>query len=189
MTIEQLDSRKVLISLCNEDMENFSLRFNNLSFCDEHSRKVLVRLTQLACVKTGLQLNKSAVLMEALPHQSGCLLLLTVLEKSQRKVYKVKRYRFFYCFVFESAEEVLSCAETLGECGFTLNRNSLWLFENRYYLIFDYPVLHKASKGVLCEYGKEAERTAISLSRIKELGKLLYKDRAMEGIYKAIACG
>ena len=189
MTIEQLDAHKVLISLCNEDMENFSLRFNNLSFCDEHSRKVLTRLTQLACVKTGLQLNKSAVLMEALPHQSGCLLLLTVLEKSARRVYKVKRYKSFPCFVFDSVEELLSCAESIGELEIPLHRNSLWLFEGRYYLIFDYPVLHKASKGVLCEYGIEAERTAVSLSRIKEWGKLLYKDKAMEHIYKAIACG
>ncbi len=189
MTIEQLDAHKVLISLCNEDMESFSLRFNTLSFCDEHSRKVLVRLTQLACVKTGLQLNKSAVLMEALPHQSGCLLLLTVLEKPHRKVYKVKRYKSFPCFVFNSAEDLLSCAESIGELEFPLHRNSLWLFEGRYYLVFDYPVLHKASKGVLCEYSKESERTAVSLSRIKESGKLLYKDRAVEGIYKAITCG
>lgn len=188
MTIEQLDAHKVLISLCNEDMENFSLRFNALSFCDEHSRKVLTRLTQLACVKTGLQLNKSAVLMEALPHQSGCLLLLTILEKPSRKIYKVKRYKSFPCFVFFSAEELLSCAQSLGELEFSLHRNSLWLFENRYYLIFDYPVLHKASKGVLCEYSKEAESSAVSLSRIKESGKLLHKDSAMEHIYKAMTC-
>lgn len=188
MTIEQLDTHKVLISLCSEDMESFSLKFNTLSFCDEHSRKVLIRLTQLACVKTGLKLNKSAVLMEALPHHSGCLLLLTVLEKSARKVYKVKRYKSFPCFIFESAENLLSCAESLGELDFPLHRNSLWFLEGRYYLVFDYPILSKASKSVLCEYSKGAERTAVSLARIKESGKLLYKDRAIEGIYKAIAC-
>ena len=85
MTIEQLDKSKVLISLCKEDMDNFSLDISDMSFCDEHSRKVLLRLLQLASRKTGVEMHKGAVLLEALPHNCGCLLLVTVMEKTKRK--------------------------------------------------------------------------------------------------------
>ncbi len=186
MTIEQLDTRKVLISLCSEDMENFELKFNDMSFCDEHSRKVLLRLTQLACIKTGLEIKKGTVLMEALPHQSGCLLLVTLMEKPKRKTYKVKRFKEFPCFVFDSAEEMLSCAESLGSKDISVNRNSLWLYAGRYYLLFDYPLISPVCRGVLCEYSREIKGTAVNLSRIRESGKLLCRDNAVELIYSAM---
>ena len=54
MTIEQLDERKVLISLGCDDMKNFDLEFENMSFYSEHSKRVLLRLLRLACMKAGL---------------------------------------------------------------------------------------------------------------------------------------
>ncbi len=186
MTIEQLDTRKVLISLCNEDMESFDLRFNDMSFCDEHSKKVLLRLMRLACVKTGLELKKGTVLMEALPHRSGCLLLVTLMEKAVRKTYRIKRLKDFPCFVFEDAEEMLSCAESLGSKDIYMHRNSLWLYMGRYYLLFDYPVISPVCRGVLCEYAREIKGTAVTLSRIRENGKLLWRDNAVEFIYSSM---
>ncbi|MBQ7999957.1 MAG: adaptor protein MecA [Ruminococcus sp.] len=186
MTIEQLDTSKVLISLCSEDMENFQLRFNDMSFCSEHSRKVLLRLMRLACSKTGMELNTGAVLMEALPHQSGCLLLVTLMSESKRKTYKVKRFKEFPCFVFERAEEMLSCAESLGSKDISLHRNSLWLYNGRYYLMFDYPAISDVCRGLICEYAREIKSTAIILSRIRESGKLLCRDNAIEFVFSAM---
>ncbi len=186
MTIEQLDTTKVLISLCSEDMKNFELRFNDMSFCDEHSKKVLLRLTQLACMKTGVEMKKGAVLMEALPHNSGCLLLVTLLEKKRRKTYRVKRFKEFPCFVFECADDLLSCAETLGIKDMPVHRNSLWLYGDKYYLVFDYPALNPVCRGLICEYADEVKSTAVKLSRIKESGKLLCRNNALELIYNAI---
>lgn len=186
MTIEQLDTSKVLISLCSEDMENFQLRFNDMSFCSEHSRKVLLRLMRLACSKTGMELSTGAVLMEALPHQSGCLLLVTLMEKTKRKVYKVKKFRCFPCFEFADAEEMLSCAEAFGSKGIALHRNSLWLCNGKYYLMFDYPVLSNVCRGLICEYALEIKSTVVALSRIRESGKLLCKDNALEFVFSAM---
>lgn len=186
MTIEQLDTTKVLISLCSEDMEKFALRFNDMSFCDEHSKKVLLRLTQLACMKTGVEMKKGAVLMEALPHQSGCLLLVTLLEKKRRKTYKVKKFREFPCFGFDCIDDLLSCVEILGSKDIPVHRNSLWLYGNRYYLVFDYPALSPVCRGLICEFADEVKSTAVTLSRIRESGKLLCRNNAVELIYNAI---
>lgn len=188
MTIEQLDKSKVLISLCKEDMDSFDLNLGNMSFCDEHSRKVLLRLLQLACSKTGIELRKGAVLLEALPHNCGCLLLVTVMEKSKRKRYKVKKYREFPVFVFDNAETLLTCAEAVGDNTVGILRNSLWLYEGRYCLVFDYPVLQPSLWRVLSEYGHRIKATAVTISRIRECGQLIRGGNAMEYIYKSMMC-
>lgn len=184
MTIEQLDKSKVLISLCKEDMDKFSLDIRNMSFCDEHSRKVLLRLLQLACSKTGIEMQKGAVLLEALPHNCGCLLLVTVMEKTKRKTYKVKRYRDFPVYMFETAENLLSCVQKMGDNKVIPHWNSLWLKDDRYYLIFDYPLSGSVYSGILGEFGRRIKATDVYLSRLKESGKLLKDQNAVEHIYK-----
>lgn len=180
MTIEQLDTSKVLISLGSEDMRDYELRFNDMSFCDEHSRRVLLRLLKLACMKTGVPYSSKTVLMEALPHSSGCLLLVTLMEKSTRKTYKVKRIKEHPCYVFLSAEDLLSAVESLHQRALNLHKNSLWLCGGKYYLVFDYPVVNCLARGVLCEYSREIHSSAVALSRIRESGKLLCSDNAVE---------
>lgn len=179
MTIEQLDSTKVLISLCSEDMEDFKLKFNDMSFCSEHSKRILLRLLQLACSKAGVSFERKTVLMEALPHNSGCLLLLTMMEKNRRKTYKVKKIKEHPCFVFENAEELLSAAENLQTRGVSLRDNSLWVLDGKYYLMFNYPFVSRDVCALLREYSRRANYTFVGISRIKETGKLLCDGNAL----------
>lgn len=186
MTIEQLDESKVLISLCNEDMQDYKLKFNDMSFCSEHSKRILLRLLRLACLKAGVNFERKTWLLEALPHNSGCLLLVTMLEKKHRKTYKVKRLREYACFVFDSAENLLAAAEVLGTRSVTLHSNSLWLVKGKYYLIFDYPVVSAQVSTFLREYCEKLWCSKVSISRIKETGKLLCAENALEIIGKKI---
>ena len=61
MTIEQLDSCRVLIVLKAEDMRDFSLEYNTLSFSDAHARRILSRLLTLACSKTGMDVTNKKI--------------------------------------------------------------------------------------------------------------------------------
>ena len=81
MTIEQIDSGKVMILLKNSDMKDFALEYSSLSFSDPHSRRILTRLLSLACSKTGVSAKNKKMFVEALPHKNGCLILLTLKEK------------------------------------------------------------------------------------------------------------
>ncbi len=173
MTIEQLDESKVLISLCSEDMDDFKLRFSDMSFCSEHSKRILLRLLQLACNRAGVSFERKTVLMEALPHNSGCLLLLTMMEKSRRKTYRVKKIKEYPCFVFDNAENLLSAAENLQMRSISLHGNSLWLLKGKYYLMFDYPFVRNDVCALLREYASKLSYTFVGISRIKEAGKLL----------------
>lgn len=51
MTIDKIKSNKILITLCDEDMRDFSLDYDTLSLYDNHSRKILMRILQIACLK------------------------------------------------------------------------------------------------------------------------------------------
>lgn len=179
MTIEQLDESKVLISLCTEDMEDFKLRFSDMSFCSEHSKRILLRLLQLACTKAGVSFERKTVLMEALPHNSGCLLLLTMMDKKSRKTYRVKKIKEYPCFVFENSENLLSAAECIQTRSVSLRSNSLWLIKGKYYLMFDCPFVQKDVCALLREYAAKINYTFVGISRIKETGKLLCSGDAL----------
>lgn len=186
MTIEQLDTSKVLISLCNEDMKNFELQFENMSFYSEHSKRILLRILKLACMKAGVSCKSKTVLMEALPHQSGCLILVTMMDGEKRKTYKVKKTEKKPCFAFEGAEEMLTGVEKLYRSSFSLHSNSLWMCEGRYYLIFDYPLVQECVRRILMEYAVHTACPQVEIARIKERGKLLCGKSAVDIIGRSI---
>lgn len=85
MTIDKIKSNKILITLCDEDMRDFSLDYDTLSLYDSHSRKILMRILQIACFKTDIEIKDKRMIVEALPTVDGCMLLLTVEDKNRKK--------------------------------------------------------------------------------------------------------
>ena len=57
MTIDKIKSNKILITLCDEEMRDFSLDYDTLSLYDSHSRKILMRILQIACFKTDIEIK------------------------------------------------------------------------------------------------------------------------------------
>ncbi len=187
MTIEQLDTTKVLISLCNEDMRDFSLSFDTMSMHSDHSRKVLLRLLHLASSKTGIAWADGTVLVEALPHQSGCLILVTLVDKKKRrKTYKVKRIETRPCFCFDGIDSLFCAVESLRNLPHILQRNSLWQKDNKFLLVFDYPIIPARVRGILLQFSREKAISRVHLARIRESGKLICAPNAVEIISSKI---
>ena len=179
MTIEKLSTTRVLISLCREDMENFRLNISKMSFCDDSSRKVLMRLLELACREAGFTIGGKTILMEALPLQSGCLILVTFADKKKRRIYKVKSIKKRTVYVFEDAEKMLCAAETLYQSDTKLPLNNLWLFDSKYYAVFDCCPVLKNTYSVLREYASKISFSPVTISRIQEGGKLIGSNNAL----------
>jgi len=186
MTIEKLSETKVLISLCGEDMDNFRLNISKMGFGDERSRRVLLRLLELARRETGADLKLKAALIEALPLQSGCLLLVTFTNKERRKTYKVKSIDKRLCYVFGNAEKMLSAAEDLYRTKTEVQDNRLWLSFERYYIVFDNPFIRFATRDILKKYAQEKFLSSVSVSRIKENGKMLCCGNALSAVGKVM---
>lgn len=171
MTIEQIDSSKVMILLGCDDMKDFSLEYETLGFSDPHSRRILSRLLKLACNKTGMSVNNKRMYVEALPHKSGCLILLTLTEKNKRRVYKIKKSDKSYCCIFKDVEALIGASIALKK--FPLPKGSVFLQDKKYYLIIDTMPLSLYLMSALEEFSDAYVCSKTTCARIAENGKEL----------------
>lgn len=181
MTVDKLAENRVLITLCNEDMKDFSLDYSRLSLNDIHSRKILTRIMQLACFKFGIELSGKNVLIEALSLDDECYLLLTINRKYSR-TYRLKKTTC-QCYRLGKSSNFLDTVEQLYRQNVCCNKNSAYVYKDEYYLIFEYPAIPHKFKRVLSEYGKRSGGN-ISAAIIKENGKMLCKTNAIAQIGK-----
>ncbi len=182
MTVDKLDENRVLIILCEKDMEDFSLDYDKMDMNDLHSRKVLMRIMQLACFKSGIEINGKKILLEAVAGAQGCYLLVTV-DENRKKKYRLKSTSDSICYSLGTSGNFLDSIEKLYRQNVCCNRNSAYEYNGEYYLIFDYPSIPQKLKRVLSEYG-ERRRGNLIAADIRENGRLLYKTNAILGIGK-----
>ena len=175
MTIEQIDPGKVMIVLGSNDMKDFSLEYSTLSFKDPHSRKILSRLLTLACSKTGMSIDNKKMLVEALPHRSGCLILLTLKPKTKRRIYRVKKNDKCLCCIFTDVERLIGASVALKN---RLSENKIYYYNDKYYLLVEdnialYPLalLEEFSDCYVC--------SKIAAAKVSEAGRELGDIRVM----------
>ena len=181
MTIEQIDTGRVMILLGNDDMKDFSLKYSTLSFKDAHSRKILRRLLTLACSKMGIDTIDKKMFVEALPHKSGCLILLTLMPKTSRRKYRIKKSAKCLCAVFENVDSLLDCCAAASK-RFHTAENSAYLFEGSYYLIIDSSPVSLYTLALLNEFAECYICSRIAAARIKEAGKPISEGNAVKNI-------
>ena len=180
LTVDKLSENKVLVVLCTKDMEDFSLDFDRLSLNDIHSRKILLRIMQIACKKSGIEMKGKSISIEALSLDGGCYLLLTVNEKYHR-TYRVKKQDICVCYYLGNSDNFLNTIEKLHKQNVYCNKNSAYEYCNEYYLIFDYPSIPQKLKRVLSEYGHKSGGN-LKASKIRENGRLICKYNAITQI-------
>ncbi|MBR2715752.1 MAG: hypothetical protein IKB73_06090 [Ruminococcus sp.] len=180
MKISQLTNDKVMISLCSDDMKNFELEFNELGLSNPHSKRIITRLLTLACTSSGLATHNKQILCEALPNCDGCVLLISLSDKKQkRKTYRIKRIKEYPCFKFSSAEHFMSAVEKLYCADCLFYNNSAFLYKENYYLVFDYPLVPKCAEHILLEFSKRVKGSKTFISRLCENAKALSRGNAI----------
>lgn len=185
MTIEQLDKRRVLISLRPDDMDTYSLSIDKLNVKDSACRENLKKLLRIAAEKFGLSISDKAVLLEAMPHKDGLLILMTVDDMNKiRKVYRIKPKTYKSCCKFSDAESLLACAERLRRENISLPSNSLWQYKGKFYVVFGYSGISPRAQAVLSEFAECVSLNLMVVARICEAGKELVSKNAMEMLSK-----
>ncbi|MCH5297328.1 MAG: adaptor protein MecA [Ruminococcus sp.] len=182
MTIDKLADNRVLIVLCKQDMSDFSLDYSKMKFDDGHSRKVLMRILRLACMKEGIEINGKSVLLEAINFDEECYLLVTI-NSHRHKRYRLKSNKNSLCYHLGGSGNFLDTIEQLYRQNVCCNHNSAYMYNNEYYLIFDYPSIPHKLKRVLSEYGNKG-KNSLSAARVKENGKQLCRNNAIAQIGK-----
>lgn len=161
-------------------MKSFNLEFEKIGFSDPHSKKILSRLLSLACVSNSICTDNKTVMLEAVPCAQGCMLLVSVCDKKQRrKKYRIKRITEYPCYRFENAEALLSAVEKLCDTDIFFYNNSAYSYKNRYYLVFDYPLVAQKAKKILSEFSHKVKGSKPFVARLHENGVMLSQGNAV----------
>ena len=183
MTIDRLSRKSVLISLKKEDMSELSISIEKLNLKDSSCKNALKNLLALALEKTGIKKGNQTTMIEAWPHKDGCLILVTIdYPKPPRKTYKVKRPPSSPCFCFSDAENLLASIEKLRIPTAHITSNSLWLYKDRYYIIFDFSCISAKVISILGEYSRYFYIPLHQKAKITESGKKLSAKNAIREI-------
>lgn len=186
MTIETLGTGRVLVSLMPQDVDLYRINIDKLNLRDADTKESLKSLLSLALKESGINPEGRAVLVEAMPHKDGMLILITVdYIKKLRKVYKIKRPSMLPVCRFKNAEGLLSCVERLVSEGVSFGGNSLWQYKDELYLIFSTPAIPPRAKAVLSEFALCLSLSLVRIARVKEAGKLLADKNAAGKISEA----
>ena len=182
LTINRLDDSRVLVVLGGKDMSDFALDFSAMNLSDSHSRKILLRLTRLACRKSGIDTQGRRLNIEALQMGEGCYLLVTVRHAPRR--YRPKRGGGL-CFRFAQSGDFLGAVEALYRARFYSAKNAAYEWDGAYFLCFDYPSVPLRARRVLSEFADKSGG-ALLCAQVKEQGKMLCARNAVAVIGAAL---
>lgn len=176
MTVEQIDGNRLIIALCDEDMKNFHLDYQSLGMTDDHSGKVLKQLLLLAEMETGIDIHNKKITVEALGFENGCVLLVTVAVKPKMSEhrYTVRTRPHIFIAEFQEIDDLFSCMEQLKNKNMYIPRSELYLYNDKYYLIFISKIaIRKKLRHLLMEFCHSGSTDLLSYYRIAEHGKLI----------------
>lgn len=186
MNIEKINSEKLLISLCDKELEEYNLTYEGLSFSDKCSKGVIEDLLIRAESKTGMKLNGKKLMIEAMKYDHGCILLVTIVNRHKRKIYSIKSRSNSYAFSFTCAEELLSCIEQLYRAN-ERSKNSSILFDNRnYYLVLGNSIPSDGFMRITGEYAHSVQSGKITCSALREKCSVLAAENALEIVGSAM---
>ena len=136
MNIEQIDSRRILISMTENELEDYSITFEALSLSEKQTQRVLKELMDRAAQRTGISFRDKRVLIEALKYEKGCIFLLTVSDKNRkRRIFRIKFCNESYMFLFKDAESLLSCIQALYRMNTGRLVSTVYFYRRQYYLV------------------------------------------------------
>ncbi len=141
MQMEPLNNGGLRVLLTNEDLAQYALTFDTLDCQNESTKKALSHLLQQAHQQYQFPLC-DALLIEALPTEDGCLLLITP-DHSEKQV-RLKRNSGPYIYEIESSDRLLQLAVGItrlyrDNCIPFIGSSSLYRYGRVYHLIL-YPL-------------------------------------------------
>lgn len=186
MQIIQINENRVLITLKNDDISNFDLEFDKLNYSDPCQQKIIERLFTLACVNNDICTKDKTVTLEALPNPDGYYILVSLNDKKSRKRYRIKRIKEYPCYQFFNIDSMFTIIKKLYNCDALYYNNSLYCYNNRYYLVFDYPSVPKKVQSLLNEFALKVKCNKLFLARLNESAKKISSGNAIVHIGSAL---
>ena len=186
MKIERIDPRRIMISMTENELEGYSLSFEEMSLREKRTRNVLKELMERAAERTGISFRNKKVMIEALRYNNGCVFLLTVSEKERkRRTFRIRYYSDSYVFIFDDAESLLACIRALYRMDVSRIRSTVYLYGKKYYLVLNSPTaLKQKYVRTISEFAVSQKKSRIISPLLHEHGRIIALRNAIEYIGK-----
>ena len=187
MELTRLHNGCLRIWLTETDLERMGLSFDRLDASDPTTRLAMGQILLAAEQQTGF-IPSGNLMVEALPIQNGCLLLLSPIGDSQS--WKPKRAGGPYIYAVETAEQLLRLAENWKRFAVReelLPASSLYRWDTHYRLIV-YPAASfpPGMRQLLTEFTTETGEGDAAAAFIAEHGKALLIGNALPRLSAAL---
>lgn len=187
MKIEMLDQQTVKIILSYDDMSKLSITYDDMDYSDPETRFVIMELLQKIKKETTIDLTNGKLFIEAFPYESGgCILYINVLTQKISKNLKELKTVFNepIVFVFDNFDNVCdACINFFQNYNHLIFKSSLYSNDNKYYMmIYSFFKLDKKISSVMSEYGHSFGKGELIASHIREYGKCIIGEIAIEKI-------
>lgn len=182
--MDLLENGCLKILLTEEDLRTFHLTFDDLDYNNEETRGALQQLLDAARRETGFD-SSGSLIIEALPVDGGCLLLLT--PTSGKRHVRMKRVAGPYIYELDDADAVLRFARSIGKQTSPILGSSLYRFDKRYRLIL-YPgaPLTRELGNLLTEFAQPAGEGDAAAAYTAEHGEIIAVGDALARLCSAM---
>lgn len=172
------------ILLTEEDLRAFHLTFEDLDYSNDSTRGVLRLLLEQAREETGFDPGGS-LLVEALPVDGGCLLLLT--PTAGKRHVRMKRAAGPFVYELDDTDAVLRLARSADGQMPAMLTSSLYRFGSRYRLIL-YPgsPLSREMSNLLGEFARPAGEGDAAAAYTAEHGEAIAVGDALHRMGEAM---
>ena len=178
MTIKKLSPDKVRITLTQEELAAYEIDWDAVGPEDEPTRELLLQLLDCAWQSAGFCPDEGQVYIEALPTDSGCVIILS----KARSTDTLESICSPVIFRFDRAEDLLDGAQQLfGHYSHRIFRSALYQSGNSFLLMIR-PLDQTSRESVLLlsEYGTLAAQGELAAAVIREHAKPLMEENALE---------
>lgn len=188
MTIEKLDDNKILISLYKQDLNKLLLDNDKITMKNPDFKDAIKSILSLAICKANINTDNKKVIIEALPYDNGCFLLVTFIEaKSFPKKFRIKKPKT-NIFVFKNVDDLINLSIQIVKNNINIPQNSLYEYNNIYCLATS--KLDKTTENLIKEFAKKANKdytdATKNIARLEEYGKTIAVGNALKTIGNAM---
>lgn len=187
MRMERLENGCLTILLSDQEMSGMGVSFSSLDYQEPATRQALESLLTTAQEQAGLPPEKH-MLVEALPVEAGCLLLITPLP--HRRQIRMRRMEKPRVYAITDTDNLLRLGEglshTVGHLP-PLLASSLYRFDTGYQLVV-YPSRTPPQLwNLLSEFGRPTGEGETAVAFVTEHGTAVVLGNALERLMQAMA--
>ncbi len=187
MKIVSPQENKIVVELTDADMTELDITYEEMDYGNIETRRVIWTILDRARHTLSRDIDPSGkMLIETVPTpEGGCVLYITVLQTQPhalgcRGLLRIHKERTSFTYAFETLSDLTACAARLRENTSVPCRSSLFLLDGQYRLSIRSELPPRRVKTLLAEYGTPCADGALPDAFLREHGKLLAEDDAIE---------